>query len=153
LLYTPVRMRAHPVVVEKGLVAAEGKWIVLSGSRTMAHRIGRRRDPDPVVLEIGTAPARAGGVPFFSFGELFLAAWLPAESIIGPQVRQQDEKRPGKTPKDGPRPQKRPSDFTPGSFKLTPERDPDRGRSTKGRKPKGWKEKARARRRKGERHE
>jgi putative RNA 2'-phosphotransferase len=149
LLYTAVRMRAHPGVIEKGLVPPEGKWIVLSGSRAMAHRIGRRKDPDPVVLEICTAPARAGGVSFFSFGDLFLAASLPAECIAGPRVRQQDGPRAGKAPKDA-GPPKRPADFAPGSFTLSPERDPDRSRAPKGRKPRTWKEKARARRRKGE---
>jgi putative RNA 2'-phosphotransferase len=150
VLYTPVRPRAHPVVIEKGLNAPEGKWIVLSGSTAMAQRIGRRKNPEPVILEIGTVPARAGAVSFFSFGDLFLAERLPAESILGPQVRQKDETRTGKTPKDVPRPRKRTADFAPGSFTLIPERDPDRGRAAKGRKPKGWKEKVRAQRRKGD---
>lgn len=150
LLYTAIRTRAHPVVMEKGLAAPGGKWIVLSAFTGMAQRIGRRKDPDPVVLEIGTAPARAGGVSFFSFGDLFLAERLPAECIMGPPVRQKDELRSGKPPKDGPHPRKRTGEFTPGSFTLIPERDPDRGRTAKGRKPKGWKEKARAQRRKGD---
>jgi putative RNA 2'-phosphotransferase len=149
LLYTAIRTRAHPVAMEKGLVAPGGKWIVLSAFKEMAERIGRRKDPNPVVLEIGTALARAGGVSFLSFGDLFLAERLPAESIMGPPVRQKDDPRSGKPPKDGARSRKRTPDFTPGSFTLIPERDPDRGRTAKGRKPRGWKEKARARRRKG----
>jgi putative RNA 2'-phosphotransferase len=148
LLFTPVRPRAHPVVIEKGLNAPVGKWIVLSGSTAMAQRIGRRKNPAPVILEIGTAPARSGGVVFFSFGDLYLAERLPAQCILGPQVRQKDDLRAGKTPKDKTKSIKRTADFAPGSFTLIPERDPDRGRMAKGRKPKGWKEKARAQRRK-----
>ncbi len=150
LLFTPVRPRAHPVVIEKGLNAPVGKWIVLSGSTAMAQRIGRRKNPEPVILEIGTAPARSGGVVFFSFGDLYLAERLPAQCILGPQVRQKDDLRAGKTPKDKAKPGKRTADFAPGSFILIPERDPDRGRAAKGRKPKGWKEKVRAQRRKGD---
>jgi putative RNA 2'-phosphotransferase len=150
LLYTAVRTRAHPVVMEKGLIAPEGKWIVLSGSTAMAQRIGRRKDPDPVVLEIGTIPADAGEVCFFSFGDLFLAKRLPPECILGPQLRQKDEPRTGKAPKEGPQSRKRTADVSPGSFTLISERDPDRERRAKGRKPRGWKEKVRAQRRKGD---
>lgn len=149
-LYSAVRTRAHPVVMEKGLVAAEGKWIVLSESTAMAQRMGRRKDPDPVVLEIGTIPARTGGACFFSFGDLFLAKRLPPDCILGPQFRQKDESRPGKTPKNGLQSRKRTADVSPGSFTLISERDPDRERRAKGRKPKGWKEKVRAQRRKGD---
>lgn len=146
LLYTPVRARAHPVVIEKGLAAPEGRWIVLSASRSMALRIGRRKDTEPVILDIGTLPARAGGVRFFSFGDLFLAESLPDECILGPQALPRPLVPPAK-PARSPQEQDSPvrsRDFTPGSFTLTPERDLDRGRAAKGRKPRGWKEKARA---------
>ncbi len=151
LLYTAVRARAHPVAAEKGLIAPEGRWLVLTGSETMAHRMGRRKDQEPVVLEIGTAQAQRRGVLFFSFGELFLSASLPPECIMGPQVRQQDGERKEKAQKEKPGARKRPDDFTPGSFTFTSERDPDRLRKAKGKKPRSWKEKARAKRRKGDR--
>lgn len=151
LLHTPVRARAHPVVIEKGVAAPEGRWIVLSASKSMALRIGRRKDKAPVILDIGTFSARAAGVGFFSFGDLLLAESLPHESILGPPA-------PPRAPAPTAKPSRpaheqglpmRSRDFTPGSFALTPERDLDRGRAAKGRKPKGWKEKARPRR-KGE---
>lgn len=148
LLYTAVRSRAHPVVMEKGLTVPEGRWIVLSASRAMASRIGRRKDPEPVILEIGAASAGAVGVGFFSFGDLFLAESLPDECILGPQAPPRPPAPPAKT--SGPSKEKdlpiRSGDFTPGSFTLSPERDLGRCRAAKGRKPRGWKEKARARR-------
>ena len=148
LLYTAVRSRAHPVVMEKGLTVPKGRWLVLSASKSMAIRIGRRKDPEAVILEIGAASAGAGGAGFFSFGDLFLAESLPDECILGPQAPPRPPASPAKT--SGPSKEQalpiRSGDFTPGSFTLSPERDLDRGRAAKGRKPRGWKEKARARR-------
>lgn len=147
LLYTAVRPRAHAVAMEKGLSPPEGTWVVLTASRSMAIRIGRRKAPEPVIVEIGTAPARAGGVSFFSFGDLFLAGFLPHECLIGPQAPPEPvappARKPSKTaPGTDSSPRRRA--FAPGSFTLTPERDPDRSRASKGRKPRSWKEKARA---------
>lgn len=145
LLYTPVRSRAHPVVMEKGLTVPEGRWVVLSASKSMAIRIGRRKDPEPVILEIGAASSGAGGAGFFSFGDLFLAESLPDECILGPQAPPRPPAPPGR-PSGPSREQDLPmrsGDFTPGSFTLSPERYLERGRAAKGRKPRGWKEKAR----------
>ncbi|MCG6878047.1 MAG: RNA 2'-phosphotransferase [Deltaproteobacteria bacterium] len=152
LLYTPVRKRAHPVAMEKGLKAETGSHIALSPHREMALRLGRRRDQHPVLLEIPAALAEKKGLQIFSFGILFLAPEIPAQCISGPlppkDLPEKEEKKGGKKQKTGsdripstPAP-------TPGSFILDPQRDPDPSRKSKGKKRKGWKEAARKMRRK-----
>ena len=146
ILFIAVRRRAHPVVMEKGLAATEGKYIVLSSDRDMAERIGRRRDQKPVVLEIAAASAQEGGVLFYAFGNLFLTDQVPARFIKGPPISKKDGKIPErKREEKGP-------DFEAGTFVLDLERDPDPSRRIRGKKQKGWKEEARKiRRRKRQR--
>ena len=151
LLYTPVRKRAHPVAMEKGLKAETGSRIALSPHREMALRMGRRRDQNPVLLEIPATLAEKKGMRIFSFGVLFLTPEIPAHCISGPlppkDLLEKAEKKGGKQPKNGS--DRRPP--TPGSFILDPQRDPDPSRKAKGKKRKGWKEAAKKmrRRRKG----
>ncbi len=137
ILFVAVRRRAHSVVMEKGLAAMEGKYVVLSSARDMAERIGERRDQKPVVLEISAASAQEVGVPFYAFGNLFLTDHVPARFINGPPVSKKD----GKTP-EREREQRGP-DFEAGTFVLDLNRDPDPSRRPKGKKQKGWKEEAR----------
>jgi putative RNA 2'-phosphotransferase len=144
LLFVGVRRRAHPHVMEKGLVSPG--LLVLSPDRDMALRIARRRDPKPVIIEVLTAPARNQSVVFHAFGDLFLAAHIPPSCIAGPPIAKevQETREPARAGKE--KPQSAP-DFTPGSFVLDLGRDTDRSRRLKGRKPKGWKEDSRKMRR------
>jgi putative RNA 2'-phosphotransferase len=147
LLYTPVRKRAHPVAMERGLKAEHNAYLALSADRKMALRIGRRRDPHPVLLEIPAATAGRKGVLIFPFGDLFLAPEIPSAFIAGPRPPkdslERDDKKIDKK-------QKTDSGLktpTPGSFTLDPRRDPDPSRKKRGKKRKGWKEEARKMRR------
>jgi len=143
MLFAAVRQRAHPVVMEKGLMPQADPFVVLSEDREMAARLGRRRDPEPVVLEIRASASRAKGVRYFGFGRLFLSPGIPAEFIAGPKVDQalleaRALRREAKEKTAAPQP-----DFTPGSFLLEPLRDPQAQRKRSGRKRKGWKEESR----------
>jgi putative RNA 2'-phosphotransferase len=136
--------------MEKGLAAMEGKYIVLSSDRDMAERIGRRRDQNPVVLEIMAASAQEAGVPFHAFGNLFLTDQVPARFINGPPAspeRSRWRAGPPVSKKDGKTPERkreeRDPDFEAGTFVLDLNRDPDPSRRAKGKKQKGWKEEAR----------
>jgi len=147
ILFTAIRQRAHPVVMERGLSAAEDKYLVLSPVREMALRIGRRRDQNPVALEILADAAREKRIFFYSFGDLFLSPEIQSRFIAGPPVpkemleRKKEKDKPTETTaKSLPTP-------TPGTFTLDPSRDPDRYRKAKGKKRKGWKENARKMRR------
>ena len=85
LLYTCVRRKAYPVVLEKGIFFDGRPFVVLSSDRGMAERIGRRSDPSPVLLTVTVQQARDAGVQFFSAGgALFLAEKIPTGCFAGP---------------------------------------------------------------------
>jgi len=150
ILYAAIRRRAHPVVMEHGLKKPGDRPLVLSASRDMAARIGRRRGPDPVILEILGAAAAENGVAFYGFGDLFLSPDIPVRFIAGPPVPKDVMEGRKEKDKTADKPSKVPSSPTPGTFVLDPSRDPDLFRQSKGRKRKGWKEAAR-KMRKGQR--
>ena len=87
LLYTCIRRRAYSVVLGKGIVAAEGKKVVLTDTPDLALRIGRRRDPDPVLLTVNVEQALAHGTALHRFGELlYLADAIPSGCFTGPPL-------------------------------------------------------------------
>lgn len=148
LLFTAVRTRAHAVVMTQGLRVPEGRLVVLSPDPEAARRIGKRRHPRPVVLEITGRRALESGHPFFDFGELFVTFHVPARFISGPPVTESEPE-----PRKAERPGRAPAGIGPpdpgaGSFPLDITRDPDLQRRLKHRKPRGWKEAARKSRRK-----
>lgn len=141
LLYTAVRTRAHPVVMEKGLKPAGGRYVVLSSDQDMAQRIGRRRDQAPVLLKVMPVAAQQEGVLLYPFGSLFLSPYIPPRFIAGPPIAK--DLLAGRKPDTDAQKEQvgpRPVDFTPGSFTLDISRDPDLYRRAKGKKHKGWKE-------------
>jgi len=144
ILFTGVRRKAHPHVMDKGLQSAQGKYLPLSQEKAMALRIGRRRDQKPVMIEVQAEQAKKEGVLFISFGQLFLAMDIPAKYVIGPPVPKEVFKTA--EPESDIQRHKVP-DVQAGSFVLDPHRDPALHRQQKGKKKKGWKEDARKLRR------
>ncbi len=146
LLFVPVRRRAHPVVIEKGLKASPSGFLVLSSTKEMAERIGLRRDPDPVIMEILAQQANRQGIAFHSFGDLFTTDHIPPEFIAGPPVpKEVMEKKKDRAEQEKKALKKARVPET-GTFLLDPSRDPDpyrRAKGAKGKKRKGWKEEAR----------
>ncbi len=140
ILYIEVRRKAHPHVMEKGLSSNLEKYLILSSDRDMAHRIGRRRDQEPVLLEIMASAAQKEGILFYSFGDLFLTYQIPARFISGPPVSKEDIKPSAQEAGKG---QKKRPDFEAGTFVLDINRDPDSHRRLKGKKRRGWKEETR----------
>jgi len=143
LLLTPIKRKAHPVVMEKGLKSGQGKYLVLSPDIKMAERIGSRRDQKPVLLEIMADAAQSEGVLFYPFGNLFLSSEIPPRFIAGPPVPKEvlDSRRDAEPKKEKIMP--RQAVLTPGTFPLDSSRDPDPYRRAKGKKRKSWKEEAR----------
>ena len=115
LLYHPVRRRAYPVLLEKGIpAAASPNQITLTDSIAMAQRLGRRIDPSPVILTVNTGMATEQGATIRRFGRaLFLSDCLPLGSFSGPPV---PKNRPDPKPMDTIKPQDTPK--TPGSYYL-----------------------------------
>lgn len=120
LLYAPIRRRAHPWVQANGIHPSSHPGVVLAARRDLAERLGRRIDPNPVILVVNVHAAEAQGVAFARFGEnLFLADHVPAGCFSGPPL-------PPVTPPESRKPE-RPGDpadraAAPGSFYMDMER-------------------------------
>lgn len=107
ILYLAVRRRFYPVLCEKGYEDPPSGEIILARDKGMATRIGARRDPQPVLVEVHTKKAEELGSRFFSYGQnLFVTQYLPAEGLAGPPLRlfQDTEKKSlsSKTKKQAP---------------------------------------------------
>jgi putative RNA 2'-phosphotransferase len=143
ILFTAIRRRAHPVVMENGLKGAEDRLLALSPHRDMALKMGRRRDQDPVVLEVLAEAAAEKRILFYSFGDLFLSPEIPARFIGGPPLPKEISDRGKQKDKPAQKSARGQPSPTPGTFILDPSRDPDLYRKAKAKKQKGWKEAAR----------
>ena len=87
LLYTAIRQKAYPAACTKGLKATAERSIVLSSKLEMAHRLGKRKDHDPVILTVQTAPCVSAHVHFQKFGQiLFLCDFIPSGVFNGPPL-------------------------------------------------------------------
>ena len=87
LLFTCIRKRAYPAVVDKGIFPAGHHQVILSSDRQLAERMGRRTDPDPVTLTVHAQKSVENGVRFFQAGEtLFLSASIPPGCFSGPPL-------------------------------------------------------------------
>lgn len=148
ILLTPVRRRAHPVVMEKGLISAHGKLLVLSPDESMAGRIGRRQDPKPVLLQVEAEKARREGILFYQFDSLYLCGEVPARYVAGPPVAKEVLKVAAEKEAKPVEDIRVAGAFSAGTFPLDAARDPAPHRRDKGKKPKSWKESARKMRRK-----
>jgi putative RNA 2'-phosphotransferase len=109
LLYTCVRQKAYPHVHEKGIQPTGHSQIILSSSRHMAERIGRRMDRSAVLLTVQVQNSVDQGVVFFQAGEqIFLAQFIPAQCFTGPPLPK-DKPELKKTDISETRPEQRPA--------------------------------------------
>lgn len=114
LLYTCVRRKAYPHVIEKGLTPSHHHQIVLSSDRDLAERMGRRSDAKPVLLTVQVASASRRGVLFRSAGpNIYLASEIPPDCFRGPALPKEREK-----PSAEPEPAAKKKPVTPGSFTV-----------------------------------
>ncbi|MCB9782336.1 MAG: hypothetical protein H6751_05170 [Candidatus Omnitrophica bacterium] len=91
LLYYGCRRKPYRVYSEKGIEPTDGREIVLARTPEMALRIGNRRDPKPILVEINTEIAASQGAHFLSYGaQLFLVDRLPKDAMFGPPVKEED---------------------------------------------------------------
>jgi putative RNA 2'-phosphotransferase len=138
LLYTCIRRRAYFVVLEKGVVAAEGEKVALAAAPDLALRIGKRRDPHPVLLTVNVEQALTQGIVLLRFGELiYLADAIPPGCFTGPPLPK--EKPVAVKPVVEP---ERASRHDAGTFVLDPSRfDPNSRKSdpTRKRREQDWK--------------
>jgi putative RNA 2'-phosphotransferase len=117
LLYTCVRRKAYPHVSERGISPLGHSQVILSSSRLMAERLGKRMDTTPVVLTIQVEKSVNQNVVFYQMGNtLFLSERIPPGCFSGPPLpKQKPEQKQNREPAQ-PSP-----DNLAGSFKLNVE--------------------------------
>jgi putative RNA 2'-phosphotransferase len=87
LLFTCIRKRAYPSVIDKGIFPAGYHHVILSSDRRLAERIGKRTDQEPVVLTVHAQKSVENGVMFYQAGEsLFLSKSIPPGCFSGPAL-------------------------------------------------------------------
>ena len=150
LLYTCIRRRAYPAVQEKGIYVSGEEKIVLASDADLARRIGKRRDPKPVLLTVKVEQTIENNVVYQQVGEqLFLADFIPAGTFSGPTLPKEKAESAKKAPDEA-----RPFRPDAGTFMLDPARvaPDDRLReSQKKRKDQDWKKERRQQRKYKER--
>jgi putative RNA 2'-phosphotransferase len=102
LLYTCVRRKAYPFVLERGIFPGSHLYVILSSVKDMADKIGKRIDPQPVALTVHTHQAVAAGVIFYQTGEaLYRTEFLPVGCFSGPLLpKRKIETTPRRQPED-----------------------------------------------------
>ena len=147
ILYHATRRRTYPVILIQGLKPKGRQYVLLATTRELALRMGRRRDPDPVLLEIQALKAHHEGIPFYRANELiFLVEALPPQYLMGPPLSKIKMDRP---PKEKKAEEKAPLPFASQDLGLQPFLPPPPGRR-KDKLP-DWKRETRRWRRKKER--
>lgn len=87
-LYYACRAKRIPHVRESGLFPANRSFVPLSSEKNAAMRIGKRRDPSPILLEILAADALRSGLTIFQAGlELYLAEHVPPSYLHFPLMK------------------------------------------------------------------
>lgn len=105
MLYHGTSRKSYPVIIERGLHPMGRKYVHLSTTREMALRIGQRKDPRPVILEVHAERAWEQGTKFYPANELiYLVEFLKPDFFTGPPLPKKVEKPEEKKPKEPPQP-------------------------------------------------
>ncbi len=116
-LYFGLRSKNMVYAQENGLKSSSRPFVALSADRELALRIAKRRDPEPILIEIQALEASWNGISFLIAGpQLYLTESVPAEFILFPKVR--DAERVTQRVR---KPEAKPSHaVSPGSFTVQP---------------------------------
>jgi putative RNA 2'-phosphotransferase len=92
LLYTCVRKKAYPFVLDKGIFPMGFDYVILSSTPEMAERMGKRKDRMPILLTVQTGKSLEKGTLFYEAGDtLFLAEAILPGCFTGPPLPKQKE--------------------------------------------------------------
>lgn len=87
LLYTCVRNRAYPSVRDKGIYPIGQPYVILSSSKDLSERMGKRIDQAPVQLIVQVDKTVRKGYEFLQAGELlYLVENIPPDCFSGPPL-------------------------------------------------------------------
>ncbi len=88
-LFFACRRKTYLVTMEHGLEPSGRPYVPLFAVRDLAERVGKRRDPNAIVIEIPTAPAQEDGIIFLEVGEgLFVVEKIPARHLVFPRLKE-----------------------------------------------------------------
>ncbi|MBC8246838.1 MAG: RNA 2'-phosphotransferase [Deltaproteobacteria bacterium] len=148
-LYTCIRKRAHSHILENDITPMGIAFVVMSASKEMAERMGKRIDPEPVLLTVQSEKSMERNVQFYRMGDnLFLADTIPCGCFIAPPLPKQPTVMKVKE-KDI----EKKRDPRPGSYPITPAHIERRG-THKGKKEDiSWKRELRKSRRQKQRRQ
>ena len=146
LLYTCIRKKAHAPVLNKGIFPAGHQRVILSSEKEMALRLGKRKDPAPVLLTVQTQLSEENGVVFYhAGGDLYQARFIPAGCFTAPPLPKK-----ALEPKKAAKPKKQPQpvevEYDPFDVAPKPERGRKKGswkddkKRLRRQKQKGWQE-------------
>lgn len=148
-LFIAVRRRGYRVIREHGLSPPPGGVLALVADEGLAVQLGRRRDPQPVLVTVQARQAQGRGVVFALYGDtLYLCDRVPPECLMGPPVPEDaPTRKKAKKPPPEPEPLVTQPQTPPGSFSLFPE-EPEKPYKRKGiKKDIAWKRRRRKDRR------
>ncbi len=116
VLFYGARRKNYPVLMERGIIPGARRFEPFAAKRDRAVFLAKRRDPEPIVVQVRARDAALeGGATFYLSGEeLYLSEFVGAEFLFGPAP-------PKERPKREPRPKEEPpakAPPTPGSFIL-----------------------------------
>lgn len=112
ILYTCVRRKTHAVVLQKGVFPMGRSDIVLSADSEMAVRMGKRKDPQPVLLTVNARKLSDQGFVIQQLGQtLFLTENVPVDCFSSPPLAKQRPKPQKEAVAAEPSPQKSPGTF------------------------------------------
>ncbi len=118
-LYYGIKPNILARAQEFGLNPAGRGFLPVCADRELAVRIARRREPEPVVVEILGRSALESGIPFLAAGPgLYLVGRIPPEFLIFPLVR---TSVPEKSARQKPAPAPKPAPPAPGTFVVRPQ--------------------------------
>jgi putative RNA 2'-phosphotransferase len=87
ILYHGARNKAYPHIMKQGLSPMAHQFVHLSTSEDLAIRIGKRRDPRPVLITIQASKAHEEGIVFYRPNELiYLTESLAPKFLSGPPL-------------------------------------------------------------------
>jgi putative RNA 2'-phosphotransferase len=87
ILYHGTKRKTYPYILRKGLDPMGRRYVHLAASPELAERIGKRRDPKPVLMEIHAQRASEEGITFYQANPMiYLADYVPPGYITGPPV-------------------------------------------------------------------
>lgn len=101
LLYHCVRRRAYPVLCQQGIIPLGRPRVLLATTEELAQRMGKRRDPAPVLLTVQAQRAFEAGVRFSKQGKfIYITDHVPVGYFTGPPLPKEKKKEAHKSEKE-----------------------------------------------------